>query len=233
MQLTGAKSTIGRIDILDCVETDTVKFNSCCIPIIRIFDHLNDVILPPGFQDEWSVTHVVPGRRPFRVALADRSKLQDGWRVNGIELLGSKQGRQRGIRSDQVEAQSMRINGLHANFVKIRDLASEIRLGAFKHKKEIRIDRAQLSSENPLKTKNEIARRNRVTVGPFGVRANVKSPNRGVFIMLPAFGHPRVLFGSVLRIADDQAFNQRGEYSSVRDPLYQAWIKAFGFAADG
>src|ERR1700757_1424067 len=127
----------------------------------------------------------------------------------------------------------MWVNGLYANFAKICNFASQICLGTFKHKEEVRIDRAQLRCKNPLKAKNEIVGRNRIAIGPFGVRSNVKGPNGRVLVMIPAFSHPRVLFGRVLRIGDDETFNQCGKYSSVRDSFYETWIKAFGFATDG
>src|SRR5215469_15620398 len=114
----------------------------------------------------------------------------------------------------------MWVNGLYANFVKVCDLAPQIRLGAFEHKEKVCIDRAQLRCKNPLKAKNEIVGRNRVTIRPFGVRTNVKGPNGCVLVMVPAFSYPRVLFGCVLRIRDDKAFNKCSKYPSVRDSFY-------------
>ncbi len=89
VQLARLECPLLGIVVFDRVKIDPVKLHIGCIPVERIADQFDDVILLPSLEHERTSTNVVTGARPLGVALVHPTKLQNciriDWEPGGVQ----------------------------------------------------------------------------------------------------------------------------------------------------
>ena len=170
MQLLNAEHALLADHVLHGIENHGVERHLVTIPIVLAFLDNDPAIQRPLGEGKRAVTDDIADPGPGRVAVGHLAKLHERFGVHGKGAVVIHELHKVGRRGVQGHFKGGVIEGLHADFVEVGDLALEIRLGVDQREQHVGVLVTCHRVQRPVPAPHIVAGRHLFSVGPLGAR---------------------------------------------------------------
>ena len=170
MQLLNAEHALLADHVLHGVENHRIQRHLVTIPVVLAFLDDDPAIQRPLGQREGAVTDDIADAGPGRVSVGHFTKLHERFGVHREGAVVVHELHKVGCRGVQGHFECGVIEGLHADFVEVGDLALEIRLGVDQREQHVGVLVTCHRVQRPVPAPHIVAGCHLFSVGPLGVR---------------------------------------------------------------